>query len=41
MKMSGTVDATDYEHFDYRLYDQEPLQLEEAIKKAAESRILL
>jgi len=36
--MPGTIDATDYDLFDYQNYDQEPLSLEEASRKASEMR---
>ncbi len=36
--MPGTTDSAEYEHFDYKLYDQDPMELEDAIKKASEMR---
>lgn len=34
--MSGTTDTLDYDNFDYKLYDQDPMQLEQALKKATD-----
>lgn len=36
--MLGTTDAVEYENFDYKLYDQDPMQLDEAMRKASELR---
>lgn len=36
--MHGTTDAPEYDLFDYNGYDQTPLSLEDAIKKASELR---
>jgi Ser-tRNA(Ala) deacylase AlaX len=36
--MPGTTDAPEYDLFDYKDYDQTPLSLEDAIKKASELR---
>jgi hypothetical protein len=38
VSMPGTTDAPEYEQFDYKDYDQTPLSLEDAIKRASELR---
>jgi len=36
--MPGTTDAPEYDLFDYKDYDQAPLSLEDAMKKASDLR---